>query len=63
MSISEKIKNAKPEEISDILLAAQKRYKELFPDWELHILTLEKAVDKKEQIDRLIAVMEGMKER
>ena len=63
MCILEQIKNAKPEEMSDIILAVLNRYNELFPDWQLQIITLERAVDKNEQIDRLIAAMEGMKER
>lgn len=63
MDILERIKTAKPEEMSDILMAVQKRYNELFPDWDLSILTLEKAVDKNEQIDRIIAVMDSMKDR
>lgn len=46
MSFSEQIKTAKPEEMSDIILAVLNRYNELFPDWQLHIMTFEKAVDK-----------------
>lgn len=56
------IKNAKPEEMNDILLAARERYQELFPDWEVIIISLEKAVDKNEQLDRMIALMERLKE-
>ena len=63
MSILEKISHAKPEEMSDLLTAVQKRYAELFPDWELHILTLEKAADKNAQIDAAIALMEKLKDR
>ena len=56
------IKNAKPEELGDILLAVQKRYGELFPDWQLQITTLEKNVDKNEQIDAMIAALKKMKD-
>lgn len=56
------IKNAKPEEMNDILLAVRERYQELFPDWEVIIISLEKAVDKNEQLDRMIALMERLKE-
>ena len=62
MSILEQIHNAKPEEMNDILLSVQRRYRELFPEWEVHILSLEKAVDKNEQIDAAIALLEKMKE-
>ena len=57
------IKNAKPEEINDILQAVLARYRELYPDWEIITLSLEKAVDKNEQLDRMIALLETMKEK
>lgn len=62
MSVLSEIKNAKPEEMNDILLAVRERYQELFPDWEVIIISLEKAVDKNEQLDRMIALMERLKE-
>lgn len=62
MSILSEIKNAKPEEMNDILLTVRERYQELFPDWEVIIISLEKAVDKNEQLDRMIALMERLKE-
>ena len=58
----ELIKKAKPEEMSDIIMAVMNRYNELFPDWELHITTIEKAVDKNEQIDAAITLLSRMKE-
>ena len=63
MCILSEIKNAAPEEINDLLLELVKCYGELFPGWELHILTIEKAVDKNEQIDRMISLLEKMKDR
>ena len=62
MRISEQIKNAKPEEMSDIILEVQKRYNELFPEWEFFCYVLEKAVDKNAQLDQIIALMERLKE-
>lgn len=62
MSVLSEIKNAKPEEMNDILLAVRERYQELFPDWEVIIISLEKAVDKNEQLDRMIALMKRLKE-
>ena len=56
------IKNAKSEEMNDILLAVQNRYQELFPGWKLHILVTENAMDKNEQINRAIALLEKMKD-
>ena len=59
----EKIKKAKPEALNDILLAVLERYREVFPDWEIIIVSLEKAVDKNEQLDRTIKLLENMKEK
>lgn len=59
----QKIKQAKPEDLNDILLAVLARYRELYPDWEIITLSLEKAVDKNEQLDRVIDLQEHMKEK
>ena len=58
----DQIKKAKPEELNDILLAVLARYREVFPDWEVMTVSLEKSVDKNEQLDRIIATLETMKE-
>ena len=63
MSIISEINRAKSEEMNDILLAVQNRYQELFPGWKLHILVTEEAVDKNEQLDRIISMLENMKEK
>ena len=62
MGILERIKQAKPEEMSDLILAVQSRYNELFPDWELSFYTLERKQDKNEQLDAMIALIEKLKE-
>ena len=59
----DQIKKAKPEELNDILLAVMARYREVYPDWELITVSLEKAVDKTEQLDRMIGLLENMKEK
>ena len=63
MCILEQIKNAKPEEMSDIILEVQKRYNELFPEWEFFCYVLEKAVDKNAQLDAMIDLLEKAKNR
>ena len=62
MSVLEQINTAKPEEMSDIIMAVRERYGELFPDWDLQVIALEKAVDKNAQLDQIIALMERLKE-
>ena len=59
----DQIKKAKPEELNDILLAVMTRYREVYPDWEVMTVSLEKAGDKNEQLDRMIGLLENMKEK
>ena len=63
MNLLSAIKQTKPEEISDLILAVQNRYNELFPDWELSFYTLERKKDKNEQLDAMIALMEKLKDK
>ena len=58
----EMIQNASAEEISDLILAVQNRYNELFPDWELSFYTLERKKDKNEQLDSIITLIEKLKD-
>ena len=44
-----------------ILEAVRKRHAELFPDWDLNIMSLHKESDRNEQIDRMIALLEKLK--
>lgn len=57
------INNAKPEELEEILQAVLVRYRELYPGWEIVAISLEKAGDKNEQLDRIIGMLEIMKEK
>ena len=57
------IRSATEDEISDMLLAIMERYREVFPHWEIHVLTIEKAVDKNKQLDQAITLIEKLKEK
>ena len=48
-------------EIQEILSAARKRYEELFPDWEITVVSIDKTQDRNAQIDRLIQMLETMR--
>ena len=63
MDIFEIINNAKADEISDILDAVLHRYKQLYPNWEISVLSLEKSVDKNMQLDETIKLLEKLKEK
>ena len=60
--ILDKIDAAPPKEIEQILKAALARYRDLYPEWDISTLSLEKAGDKNEQLDRVIDLLRNMKE-
>ena len=56
------IKNAKPEELEDIMQAVLGRYRELYPNWEILFLSLDKKYNKNDQIDNIIALLNKMRQ-
>lgn len=56
------IKNAKPEELEDIMQAVLGRYRELYPNWEILFLSLDKKDNKNDQIDNIIALLNKMRQ-
>jgi hypothetical protein len=57
----EKIAQANTFEIEEILNAVLLRYEQLFPEWEVGTVSFQKSADRNEQLDRMIAVLQGMK--
>ena len=57
----EKIEQADEEEIAILLKAVLERYAELFPDWEVSTVSVQKSFDRNAQLDRMIAVLQKMK--
>ena len=57
----EKIEQANENEIAVFLKAVLERYAELFPDWEVSTVSLQKSSDRNAQLDRMIAVLQKMK--
>ena len=47
--------------IEEILNAVPHRYAELFPDWEVITISLQRSQDRNEQLDRIIAMLQNMK--
>ena len=47
--------------IEDILQAVCTRYAAIFPDWELHIVSLHRKGGEIQQIDDMILFLEGLK--
>ena len=56
-----RIKNAKPEEMEEIVQAVLARYRELYPDWEIMFLSLDKKENKNDQLDSIIALLNKRK--
>ena len=48
-------------QIEKLLNAVLQRYGELYPDWEVSTVTVEKTQNRSEQLDRIIALLEKMK--
>jgi hypothetical protein len=48
-------------EIEALLKAVLQRYAELFPDWEISTISIEKSSDRNEQLDRMIALLQQLK--
>lgn len=55
------IQQADSVEIESLLELVLRRYGELFPDWEISTVSVEKSADRNEQLDRMIAMLQGMK--
>ena len=49
-------------EIQDILQAVLSRYRQLYPDWDINVMSLEKKESKNQQLESIIALLESMKE-
>lgn len=48
-------------QLEQILEALKQRYAQLYPDWEIHIMSIKKNTDRSMQIDRVVALLNGLK--
>ena len=62
MDLLDEIKKIKKEDIQDVVQAVLAQYKAFYPEWDISLLSLEKKGDRNEQIDRVIALMEKLKD-
>lgn len=62
MDIYEMINETGKEEIADVLDSVLFRYKQLFPDWEISVVSIDKTGDKNEQLNNMIHLIQNMKE-
>ena len=57
----QEISQAQDFEIEEMMTALLKRYRELYPDWEVSVISLEKKDDRNRQIDEVIQFLEKLK--
>ena len=62
MDLIKEIENADGTEMEAIMKAVMSRYNALYPEWELSTFSILKSEDRTEQFDRMITVLEKMKE-
>lgn len=60
--ILEYISTATADEVPELLMALLERYKKVFPDWEMVVLSVERDGTAYEQISRAISRLEGIRE-
>lgn len=60
MDIYEMINETGKEEIADVLDSVLFRYKQLFPDWEISVVSIDKTGDKNEQLNNMIHLIQNM---
>ena len=58
----QEISQAQDFEIEEMMTALVKRYRELYPDWEVRVISLEKKDDRNRQIDEVIQFLEKLKD-
>ena len=56
------IEQADVGQIGDILNTVLRRYGELFPEWEISIISVKKNEDRDDQIDQIIQMLLRLKE-
>ena len=49
-------------EVEELLKALIQRYAVLYQDWELGVISLKKTMDRNEQLDGMIRILQGLKE-
>ena len=61
LMVYEAIRKAERGEIDELLTAALNRYREVYPGWDIGIISFEKDKDREEQLNRMIAFLERLR--
>ena len=62
VDVIQAISQAQDLELEAMMAALLKRYGEVFPDWEVSIVSVEKTGDRNAQIDKVIELLEKLKD-
>ena len=54
------IKTAKPEELDQILQAVLSRYREVYPDWDITLISLDRRESRETQIRRIRELLDNL---
>jgi len=60
--LKDEIAQVEAKEMDSVLKAVLDRYKVLFPDWTVSTVSVQTSLDRREQLDRMINLLEKMKE-
>ena len=63
IDIYEAISAVGTDEIADILDHVLFCYTQLYPDWSVSVISIDKKGDKNQQLNDMIRLLEGMKEK
>ena len=57
MNLINEINNTDRSNINDVLNAAINRYRQLYPDWEISLISIEKESDRDYEIEKMIELL------
>ena len=61
MDIFDLIDRLTDREIGEVVDAVLRRYNDLFPDWEIATVSINKKEDREEQLNNIIRLLENLK--
>ena len=61
MEIFDLIDRLTDREIGEVVDAVLRRYNDLFPDWEIATVSINKKEDREEQLNNIIRLLENLK--
>lgn len=57
MNLINETNNTDRSNINDVLNAAINRYRQLYPDWEISLISIEKESDRDSEIEKMIELL------